>query len=200
VTTPDLDEAEADETKEPPSLHSAALWYVERGIPVFALRPGRKQPLASCPACRGDQCNHPDECGHDQCHGLLDATTDLERINRWWEALPTANIGLATGVRFDVVDVDGPVGQKSRAEHWDDIFAKVDADSIAKVLTPRPGGMHIYVPVTGDQNGTNIVPSVDYRGKGGYVLAPPSVIAPGANDSPGPYRFLGTPALEEVPA
>lgn len=190
-----------DVAKEPPTLLGAALWYAERGIPVFALIPGRKLPFGLCAeTCKeipGERakCPGPHECGHDQCHGVLDANTDADRLRRWWTAKPNANVGLATGHRFDAVDVDGPIGQKSRASHWDDIFARIDTDSVAKVLTPRPGGMHIYVPPTGQPNSTNIVTAVDYRGLGGYVLAPPSVIAPGTADSPGTYRFLGTPNL-----
>lgn len=163
------------------NLLSAALWYAEQGVPVFPLIPGRKHPFKGS-------------------HGLLDATTDPSKITDWWTATPEANIGLATGHLFDVVDIDGPAGQQSRADNWDAIFAAIDDDNLGKVLTPRPGGMHIYVPPTGDPNGTNIVPGVDYRGLGGYVLAPPSVIVAGGKDHPGHYRYLGTPNLTAVMA
>lgn len=196
-------EADVDRLDNPTpaaSLLSSALWYAEQGIPVFQLRQGRKQPLGSCRPCRDTACTGPQVCGHDQCHGLIDATTDPTRIARWWDHRPGANIGLATGHKFDVVDIDGPEGQKARAEHWDETFARVDAEQIAKVLTPRPGGMHIYVQVTGDGNATGIVPGIDYRGRGGYVLAPPSVITAGGKDHPGHYRFVGTPNLARLAA
>lgn len=180
----------------PAPLASSALWYAEQGIPVFALLPGRKKPHGRCDECRVEpKCPGPAKCGHDQCHGLLDATLDPDRIRRWWDASPRDNIGLATGHVFDAVDIDGPPGQASRAQRWDDVFATIDADALAKVLTPRPGGMHIWVPPTGDGNATHIVPAVDYRGIGGYVVAPPSEIAAGGPDDPGTYRFLGTPKL-----
>lgn len=180
----------------PVPLLSAALWYAEQGLRVFAVRPGIKHPFASCAECKtAPKCPGPEACGHDQCHGLLDATTDPARLRHWWTAQPQANIGIATGHLVDVVDVDGPDGQQSRATHWEKIFSRIDADSIAKVLTPRAGGMHIYVPATGVGNSTEIVDAVDYRGAGGYALAPPSVIAPGGKDAPGRYRFLGTPNL-----
>lgn len=158
------------------TLHQAALWYVDMGLRVFPLGQGSKIPFKGSRGC-------------------LDATNDAGRINDWWTATPDANIGLATGHLVDVVDIDGPGGQKSRAQHWDQIFAAIEADQVAKVSTPRPGGMHIWVPATGEGNSTNIVPSVDYRGLGGYVVAPPSVIAPGGKDHPGTYRFLGEPRL-----
>lgn len=190
----DVDRLDNPTPKAP--LATSALWYAEQGIPVFQLRQGRKAPFGRCSSCR-ESCAGPQDCGHDQCHGVLDATTDAARLMRWWHRNPDANIGLATGHRFDVVDIDGPEGVKSRVERWDDIFGQVDADCIAKVLTPRPGGMHIYVPPTGDPNGANIVPGVDYRGLGGYVVAPPSVITAGSKDHPGHYRFLGAPAFAD---
>jgi hypothetical protein len=58
---------------------------------------------------------------------------------------------------------------------------------VAKVLTPRRPGMHLYVPAQGRGNKAAMYPGVDYRGQGGYVVAPPSVTDVGA------YRFLGTP-------
>lgn len=156
----------------PASLHSAALWYVSIGLHVFPLQAGSKIPFKGSRGCK-------------------DATTDPAQVTAWWAAQPEANIGIATGHLVDVVDIDGHAGQRSRVANWDDIFAKIDADGVAKVLTPRVGGMHIYVPTTGDPNSTNIVPSVDYRGLGGYVVAPPS------RTPEGHYRFLGSPALEQ---
>lgn len=193
-----VDELEAAERKPTATLHQAALWYAGVGLHVFPLRAGSKIPLAKCDRCKARDCPGPQECAHDLCHGLKDATTDAERVARWWTDMPNANIGLATGDGFDAVDIDGQPGQQSRVAHWADIFGAVDADNLAKVLTPRPGGMHIYVPPTGDGNAAGIVPGVDYRGVGGYVLAPPSVIAPGGKDHPGTYRFLGTPNLSKA--
>lgn len=167
------------DTRPTPSLHSAALWYAEHGLPVFPLSPGSKIPLKGSGGCK-------------------DATTDPAMVNQWWTGNPRLNIGLATGVLVDAVDIDGPAGQQSRAQHWDDIFARIDGDALAKVLTPRRGGMHLYVPTTGDGNAAGIVPGVDYRGAGGYVVAPPSVIVENGKDHPGTYRFLGTPRLAEL--
>jgi hypothetical protein len=43
-------------------------------------------------------------------HGVRDATLDEQVVTGWWREYPHANIGLATGHRFDVLDVDGPAG------------------------------------------------------------------------------------------
>lgn len=178
-----------DDLEEPrpaPTLLGAALWYAEQGLRVFPIAAGGKVPAIPSPHPRGstERSECKGECGLDG-HGCKDATTDFDKIRAWWERIPDANVGIATGHLIDVVDIDGHEGQRSRVTHWDSIFATVDADSIGKVLTPRRGGMHIYVPVTGDGNSTNIVPSVDYRGLGGYVVAPPS------RTPDGTYRWLG---------
>jgi putative DNA primase/helicase len=44
-------------------------------------------------------------------HGLKEATTNRARVLAWWTRHPQANIGLACGHIFDVLDVDGPEGE-----------------------------------------------------------------------------------------
>jgi len=68
---------------------AAALTYALAGVHVFLLAPSSKAPLI--PARKGG-------------HGLHDATTDLDLIRYWWH--PTANLGLTTGLGFDVIDLD----------------------------------------------------------------------------------------------
>jgi hypothetical protein len=169
--------SDEDTPKPVVSLLSAALYYATQGLRVFPLSPGSKIPYK----------------GSDGC---LAATTNPELIRDWWDQDPDSNIGLATGYLVDVVDIDGPAGQKSRVDHWEDIFGQVDSDKVAVVSTPRPGGLHIYVPANGQGNAAAILPGIDIRGAGGYVLAPPSVLIEGRckpTDTPGTYRFLGTP-------
>ncbi|MDP9486217.1 MAG: bifunctional DNA primase/polymerase, partial [Actinomycetota bacterium] len=74
-----------------PVLLSAALWYAGRGIPVFPLRPGSKNPAV--PKREGGR-------------GYLDATTDPEQIRRWWSRWPLANIGIPTGERSGLLVLD----------------------------------------------------------------------------------------------
>lgn len=133
-----------------PNLPAAALAYAGWGWMVFPVRPGQKTPLTA--------------------HGLHDASTDTDVLRGWWQRWPDANIGLPTGRRFDVIDVD-PGGLGWLADLRVDPDTTVDVHGL--VSTPR-GGQHLYVTPTGSRNHVNLAPGVDYRGTGGYVVAPPS--------------------------
>lgn len=150
------------------SLAKTALWYARRSWPVFPLRPGDKRPLTE--------------------HGFQDATTDLAVIREWWRLTPGANIGVATGVMFDVLDIDwkDKEGNPSRAiTLWPDLRDGVrltgngvlpDIHGVA--ITPR-SGLHILVEPQGTGNlagrwhGQDFT-GLDYRGLGGYIVVAPS--------------------------
>src|SRR5262249_18137281 len=106
--------------------------------------------------------------------GCNAATTDEETIVRWWQHIPDANIGIATGEPSGifVIDVDGIDAEaelrKLEAQHGT-LPASVEA------ITAR--GRHIYfrMPATDVRNSTGkIAAGVDVRGTGGFVIAPPS--------------------------
>lgn len=163
-----------------------ALRYAEIGLHVFPVQPHN----ATCEEVNPDTgeitvasaAKRP----YPGTRGCKDATNNPTRIRAWWTARPHSNIGIATGHLIDVIDIDGYTGQATRARMWDDF---TELRNVARVLTPRPGGMHIYVPATGRGNKAGIYPGIDYRGKGGYVLAPPSRISPPATN-PGTYRLI----------
>lgn len=132
------------------TLGQSALWYAKQGWKVFPLLPNQKVPATR--------------------NGFKDATSDLARIKAWWDKSPESNIGLPTGERFDVIDVDGPTGIQSLAELGDDVLPDIHG----KVLTPN--GVHLFVEASGDGNRAGVRPGIDYRGVGGYVVCPPSQI------------------------
>lgn len=138
---------------------AAALRYAERGWAVFPLGPRSKAPATA--------------------HGFKDATTDEEQIRAWWARTPDANLGVATGAPSGVVvvDLDGPTGEES----WARFVLEHDGHSVT--LTSRTGradgGRHLWWRLDGDadayRNATGILPGVDVRGTGGYVVVPPSL-------------------------
>jgi hypothetical protein len=125
-------------------------------------------------------------------HGVTDATCNRARILAWWTRHPQANIGLATGHRFDVLDVDGPVGaQVIRA-----LAAAHGLQSSGPLVRTGGGGWYYYWAPSGLGN---VCPDglehVDWRGRGGYVVAPPSRHASGH-----PYRWAPDRDLDSPPA
>lgn len=140
---------------------AAALWYAEQGLHVFPLQAGSKIP-------------------HKGTRGCKDGTTDPDAIRAWWERWPDSNLAIATGHVVDVIDIDGPEGVKS----WLSIIDELPP-IFGRVSTPRPGGNHLYVAATpGRGNKAGLLPHIDYRGDGGYVVAPPSFTDQGT------YRWL----------
>jgi len=145
----------------PTALCDAALWYAHQGQPVFPCHVLGKAPLTR--------------------HGLNDATTDPQQIRAWWRAAPQANVGLPTGHLFDVVDIDNPLGLIRFYERHMDPGDSPPVRAIA--LTPR--GRHLYFDADPDaRNRAGLLPGVDVRALGGYVVAPPSRTQDGA------YRWV----------
>lgn len=140
------------------SLAAAATMLADNGIPAFPCAPGQKYPLTP--------------------HGFHDASSDRGVVASWWKRWPEANIGIPTGATsgVDVVDVDvhsGGDGYRafSRAEGLG-----IVSDWAWQVRTPS-GGLHAYFLrwSAGEQRSWALPGShVDFRGDGGYVVAPPS--------------------------
>jgi hypothetical protein len=195
-------------------LRDAALGYASVGIPVLPLhypvlhRVGGESvtcdgqaPSPTVPigcSCRDPGCGqvgkHP--LGSLVPHGLKEATTNRARVLAWWARHPQANIGLACGHRFDVLDVDGPTGTQAIRTFAGDH----DLQSSGPLVRTGGGGWHFYLAPTGLGNvHPHGLERVDWRGRGGYVVAPPS-----RHHSGHPYQWVAgrdlNSSLAEVPA
>ena len=141
-----------------PDFKEWALKYAALGFAVFPLKPHTKVPAT------------PD--------GFKSATTDVEQIKSWWTAAPY-NIGIATGTASGnllVIDLDvdkdkGKDGKRA-AMQWLKEHGK-DFPKTAIAKTGR-GGLHMLFYGNG-RNKANLLPGVDVRGEGGYIVAPPSI-------------------------
>jgi hypothetical protein len=178
-------------------LLEAALGYAARGIPVYPVHWPRPIPSGVSLACscpRGPACDRPAK--HPLVrHGVKDATTNADRIGRWWGRWPQANVGLATGICFDALDIDGPAGLAALGELQEAVRLRLAGPLVAT----GGGGWHHWFRPTGHGNRPpRGLAHVDWRGKGGCVLAPPS-----RHISGGTYRWLVSldqAPLPEVPA
>ena len=161
----------------------AALGYPV--VPVHAVRPG-----GGCTCRRGTRCADPGK--HPCLAGWPSAaSTSPAEVRRWWQRWPQANVGLVTGTRFDVLDLDGPEGVEAlRAA----LSQRHPAEHPGPVARTGGGGWHLLYTPTGLGNRVGVLPGVDWRGRGGLVVAPPSVHPSGRA-----YRWL-RPLAAELPA
>jgi hypothetical protein len=109
-------------------------------------------------------------------------------IKSWWTAHPAANIGLTTGVSFDVIDLDGEAAVDALEE------ALAGKQQLRGPVVATGHGFHWYVKPTGLRNRAGVLPGVDFRGRGGYVVGPPSRHPDGRR-----YRWIN-PMLDELAA
>lgn len=146
-------------------FYKAATGYIRQGWSCFPLQPKAKEPIKGIPIKPYQRDKLPTE----------------PKIAAWAARWPDANIALATGKisGFFVVDCDSEAafaGLKERGELPDTLTAK----------TAR--GYHLYFeyPAFPVGNRAGLLPGVDVRGDGGYVVAPPSLHPTGVK-----YQFVG---------
>lgn len=133
--------------------------YTNYGWELFPVLPNKKRPATP--------------------NGFHDATCDAEAIRRWREDIPDANIGLRTGKASEVfvLDIDiknGAPGMDSLAE-LEEVHGELPATLSA---TTPSGGCHYFFryPEAGVRCRTNLMPGIDIRGDGGYVVVAPSQV------------------------
>jgi hypothetical protein len=106
----------------------------------------------------------------------------------WKKQWPDMNYGLVTGSISGVVaiDFDGPEGKA--------LFEKHKVLGTAPVSETANGDHALYmIPDEPIGNATGIVPGLDFRGEGGYVVIPPSVHPTGKK-----YRWIDPPWKKEL--
>jgi len=148
------------------------LAFLERGWAILPLH----YPVAR------DRCS----CGKEDCssagkhpmtkHGLHDATLDRSKVLEWWQNRPKANVGVLTGASSGIVvlDIDPRHDAMRSLNELESKYGK-----FPKTLTVKTGGdgLHFYFrhPGVSVTNKVSILPGLDFRGDGGYIIAPPSV-------------------------
>ncbi|HET9627204.1 MAG TPA: bifunctional DNA primase/polymerase [Kofleriaceae bacterium] len=164
-------------------LCGSALFYAQRGWPVFPVAPARMN---------GEGGKVP------RIKAWQDvASTSPEQIIDWWEKMPTSNVGVLCGPRSGllVVDLDFKPdrGIDGRAS-----LATLEAVHDPVPLGPRvcrgSGSLHVYFaydPRLGNSVGN--VPGIDVRAEGGFVVGALSFHASSGD------RYLWVEGTAELP-
>lgn len=117
------------------------------------------------------------------------ASTEPAQIKSWWKAHRSASIGIPTGIKWDVLDVDTKRDEDGRV-HLPTLTDLGLLNGCKFVVRTPSGGWHLYFKATtGLTNKANATLGLDVRSLGGYVLAPGSYIDTG--DYAGSYEHMG---------
>lgn len=158
------------------AMRNQALKLTQMGFNVFPLIAGAKQPAIT------------------DWQKL--ATKNVEIIDNWFTRKPPQNIGIATGNGLLVVDVDTKIGKNGLAslDEMQHTHAQLPTTLVARTAT---GGFHYYLsydPLALELgNRANVLAGIDTRAKGGYVVAPGSIIAGRA------YTWLHSHPIAKAP-
>ncbi len=131
------------------ALLDAALAYAEAGMKVFPCWPGTKVPATT--------------------NGFHSASDDVQQIKTWWAENADYNIGMSPETcGWAVVDVEAEA-----LTEW----SLQDVPETYTVRSPR-GGLHAYFEGSLPSRVKTLIPgaAIDTRGRGGYVLLPPSIV------------------------
>jgi hypothetical protein len=141
------------------------------------------------------------ECKHIGKHSMTDdgfysASNDPEKVRWFFNGEPDANIAVRTGAVSGVivVDIDPRHGGDQSLAH---LLQENGPLPVTVTVKTGGGGSHFYFRHPGQgltvPNRQDMLPGIDVRGDGGYVLAPPS------NHTRDDYSFEPGRAPNEVP-
>ena len=142
-----------------------ALGYADLGWSIIPIKPYNKESLI-------------------EWKKYQNIRADKEQITEWFEQYPDANIGVITGAISGIVVIDI------------DTEKKIDRPIPQTVVSQTPsGGRHIFCKYPGFEvkNRVRILPNVDIRADGGYVVLPPSSLDDERN-----YEWIISPTESDL--
>ena len=156
---------------EDSTVFDYAKYYLSKDLSVIPIKPNDKKPCI-------------------KWEEFQKRKSTPEEIKSWWTRWPNAMIGIVTGSisGIVVVDIDEAIGFEE--------IQKYIPDSLLIPTTQTPsGGKHYYFksPEKPLSNNTRLIPGCDFRGEGGYIIAPPS-----KNGTGKAYAWLEGLSIDEV--
>jgi putative DNA primase/helicase len=139
------------------------------GLPLIRIHGIKSNGACTC--YKGQDCEspgkHPVEAGW-----YNKIITSVDQLEKNLKEYPDMNIGIPTGKDLVVVDVDPRHGGQESYEKYKHLFPKT-----MTVITGG-GGLHLYYKkpegVAVVSNKVNLLPGIDIRADGGFVVAPGS--------------------------
>jgi len=136
---------------------ATALAYQRLGWSVIPLRPKTKIPKLPW-------------------QEFQDRRADEEEVRTWFKRWPRANLGIVTGPvsGLVVLDVDPRHGGEESLRNWIERHGPLPATPEAET---GGGGRHLYFATRDPELGNRVavVSGIDLRGRGGMIVAPPSI-------------------------
>jgi hypothetical protein len=164
------------------SMESAAVAYASRGWSVIPIEGCGKRPMVEW----------------DEFQRRIAAATE---IGDWFWRWPHANVAIVTGAisHLVVLDIDAQHGGEDSLADLEEIHGCLPSTIEAATGS---GGRHLYFVHPGGlvRNRVALLPGIDVRGDGGYVVAPPSVHPNGKPYAWAPARGPDDVALAGLPA
>jgi Bifunctional DNA primase/polymerase, N-terminal/AAA domain/Primase C terminal 1 (PriCT-1) len=133
---------------------TAALSYQQRNLSVIPIQPAEKKPLIHWEQYQSGR------------------ATESE-IKAWWAKWPDANIGIVTGAISELVVID--LDSAEAKEKLKELLHGYDLTAVPRSRTGKGWQLFFQHPKVTIPNRAGIIPGLDVRGDGGYVVAPPSI-------------------------
>lgn len=170
--------------------HWAASYADRLGWAVFPLHGIDKQ--GRCRGCGGEQCagKHPIPRHWERSIASATAASSIWKLD-----LGQRGIGLVCGPKSGVwaLDVDVRTGGEDTLAQLEHAHGELPSTWRARTGT---GGQHIFFRATDDtirNSASQVMPGLDVRGAGGYVVLPPS-----PHRSGGSYEWIAAPLSVEL--
>jgi len=131
--------------------------YLARGISVFPVNPNTKKPIIE--SWKKYQTERPTR----------------DELRNWFSSGKNAGIAIVTGRISNLFVVDFDRYKTGFSEET--ALALIPDSVVAPTARTMSGGQHMYFQYPSEVNATirsAIAPAIDYRGEGGYVVAPPT--------------------------
>jgi hypothetical protein len=161
----------------------SALHFAKQGYYILPLHTTIK---GKC-SCGNAACSSPGKHPRTK-NGVKDATCEPAQIEAWGRMYPNSNYGIATGQLSGIVVLD--IDDAGVAEKL--------LQDLPKTLTVKTGkGFHLYYAYPVGlliPNRVRVMPGVDIRSDGGYVVAPRSNHTSGAT-----YTIVGNEFVNDIP-